>query len=234
MKYIVFDLDETLGYFTELGIIWNCLQSVYSINGQNNFNELCDLFKDEYFRPGIFKVFSYLKSKGSNVEVILYTNNTGNLLWLKMILRYMEEKALAPNLFTTIVPGFKPYAKKGPYSRTSFDKTYHEIIRCAKIPNDAKIIFFDDLAHPGMIHPNVTYHKVKQYHHPLRPTYIINKLQTSYFSFINYSTSSYLYKCIRNFHHHHIGPALKSSRTRNDDIIIPIKKFLKTQKKKYN
>ena len=27
-KYVVFDLDETLGYFTELGIFWDSLKSV--------------------------------------------------------------------------------------------------------------------------------------------------------------------------------------------------------------
>ena len=26
MKIVVFDLDETLGYFTELGIFWDCLK----------------------------------------------------------------------------------------------------------------------------------------------------------------------------------------------------------------
>ena len=31
-KYVVFDLDETLGYFTELGIFWDSLKSVLKKN----------------------------------------------------------------------------------------------------------------------------------------------------------------------------------------------------------
>ena len=59
-KYIVFDLDETLGYFTEIGIIWNCLKTSYNISGQRYFDKLCETFEKEYFRPGIFKALNYI------------------------------------------------------------------------------------------------------------------------------------------------------------------------------
>jgi hypothetical protein len=32
MKIVVFDLDETLGYFTEFGIFWDCLKNYLILN----------------------------------------------------------------------------------------------------------------------------------------------------------------------------------------------------------
>ena len=162
MKYVVFDLDETLGYFTELSIIWNCLQTVMNLHTQKQFHALCQVFEKDFFRPGIFRTMAYLRDNRDRVKVVLYTNNTGSISWLKMILSYMENKVGAPGLFDTIVPGYLPH---GPANqmRSSFNKTYEEIRRCANIPANAKVIFFDDLEHPGMIHKNVTYIKVKPY-----------------------------------------------------------------------
>ena len=36
-KYAVFDLDETLGYFTELGIFWDSLKTVLKKNNTITF-----------------------------------------------------------------------------------------------------------------------------------------------------------------------------------------------------
>jgi len=49
MKIVVFDLDETLGYFTELGIFWDCLKNYLKIENnetltQIDFNDMLDLF----------------------------------------------------------------------------------------------------------------------------------------------------------------------------------------------
>lgn len=230
--YVIFDLDETLGYFTELSIIWGCLQSVYKAKGQYTFNKLCEVFENDYFRPGIFKVFRFLKKQGDAVRVILYTNNTGSMEWLRLILNFIEMKAGVNNLFYKIVPGYKPGQRTGPCRRSSFDKTYPEIVRCASIPADAKIIFFDDLWHSQMNAKEVTYVRVKAYYRPMRPSHIIHKLQNSYFSFLDYGTNSYLYKCIRNFHRQYGGHDLhKSARVSEKDILTPLRDFLGVQKK---
>jgi hypothetical protein len=208
-KYVVFDLDETLGYFTELGIIWSCLETVYNASGQESFNELCRVFEKEYFRPGIFKAMRFLKEQGNDVRVVLYTNNTGSVKWLKLLLSYIEERSGAGEIFHKIVPGYRP-GMKGSHARTSFNKTYSEIIRC-----------------------NVTYINVRPFFHPLRATYIIEKLQTSYFRFMDYSSNSYLYKCIRNFHNNYIsnGHHKRSTRISKDDIIEPLRIFLNKRKR---
>ena len=57
MKIVVFDLDETLGYFTEFGIFWDCL--IYyskfknkSSLSQSDFDNILDLYP-EFLRPNI-------------------------------------------------------------------------------------------------------------------------------------------------------------------------------------
>ena len=48
MKIVVFDLDETLGYFVEFGIFWDCLNRYLSkfnsVLTQEDFNEILDLY----------------------------------------------------------------------------------------------------------------------------------------------------------------------------------------------
>ena len=46
-KIVVFDLDETLGYFTELGIFCDCLNRYYNNEefSNNYFEEILDLYR---------------------------------------------------------------------------------------------------------------------------------------------------------------------------------------------
>ena len=79
MKIVVFDLDETLGYFTEYGIFWDCLNKfVISKNkkelSQDDFNNILDLFP-EFIRPNIINILMYLKNKKQTKccsKIILY------------------------------------------------------------------------------------------------------------------------------------------------------------------
>lgn len=226
MKYVVFDLDETLGYFTELSIIWNCLQTVMNLHTQKQFHNLCKVFESDFFRPGIFRTMRYLRDNRHRVKVVLYTNNTGSMTWLKMILSYMENKVGAPGLFETIVPGYIPH---GPANqmRSSYNKTYEEIRRCANIPANAKVIFFDDQEHPGMLNKNVTYIKVKPHKCSLTANYIINKLGYN----ISENARKMIKRCIESFqkqYSHHYG----STRIANNDIIKNLLFFLNGKTKK--
>ena len=239
LKYVVFDLDETIGYFTELSIIWGCLQTIYKVSGQKAFDELCYLFEKEYFRPGIFSTMNYLYSKSDTTRVVLYTNNNGSIQWINHIISFLERRSKAPGLFHRIVPGFRPRLS-GPHDRRTFEKTYAEIMRCANIPKNTKIIFFDDVSHPKMLHKNVTYIHVKPYSHSMRSSTIIDKLQKSYFNFINYSSALYIRNCIRKYHHQYFEHMKHHGNTRitKTDIYIPLRRFLigpkKTAKKRVN
>ena len=72
-KIVVFDLDETLGYFTELGMLWDTIQHYFNHDlGQLTFNKLCDLYP-EFFRPHIFTILKFLvmKNKKSNKNKVM-------------------------------------------------------------------------------------------------------------------------------------------------------------------
>ena len=61
-KIVVFDLDETLGHFTELGMFWDTIQQHFHHDlGQESFNKICDLYP-EFFRPHIFVILKFESS----------------------------------------------------------------------------------------------------------------------------------------------------------------------------
>ena len=70
MKIVVFDLDETLGYFVEFGIFWDTLSTYILKNNKDNkdeptqedFNAILDLYP-EFLRPNIINILNYLKNK---------------------------------------------------------------------------------------------------------------------------------------------------------------------------
>jgi len=57
-KHIIFDLDETIGYFQQFIYIVNIVEKYNSID----YNDYFELF-EEYFRPHIFQLFERLISK---------------------------------------------------------------------------------------------------------------------------------------------------------------------------
>jgi len=74
MKIVVFDLDETLGYFTQFGIFWDSLSDYLKIQNkpaltQCDFNNILDLFP-EFLRPNIINILNYLKEKKINYKLI--------------------------------------------------------------------------------------------------------------------------------------------------------------------
>ena len=67
MKIVVFDLDETLGYFTQYGIFWDSLSNYLKIKNKNqlsqtDFDIILELFP-EFLRPNIINILTYLKNK---------------------------------------------------------------------------------------------------------------------------------------------------------------------------
>lgn len=174
-KIVVFDLDETLGYFTEFGIFCDCLDKHFknSSYSDTNFKELLDLYP-EFLRPKIIDVLSYIKEKKKNkkcYKVMIYTNNNGPKSWAKNIANYFDDK-INYKLFDQIIAAFKVRGERIELGRTSHDKTIEDLFRCTKLPDDVEICFVDDVYHEGMSEEQVYYINVKPYHHKLS----INKL----------------------------------------------------------
>ena len=171
-RIIVFDLDETLGFFTQMGTFWDTLRllngETYNTINKNipipTFQETLDLFP-EFFRPNILDILHYIigsKKKGLCKEVMIYTNNQGPYEWVDMIKKYFNMKMEYP-IITKIVRAFKINNKKVEWCRTSHEKKFDDFINCTKLPKDVELCFIDDTEHNGMVHDNVYYIKILPY-----------------------------------------------------------------------
>lgn len=173
-KIVVFDLDETLGYFVEFGMFWDALQNFIKQQkilvkvDQLLFNKVLDLYP-EFLRPNIINILNYLKQKKrtkSCNKLMIYTNNQGPDEWAQQIQSYFETKTKY-NLFDQIIKAFKIKGKQVELCRTSHTKKHTDLIRCTKIPENTDICFLDDAYHDGMVNDRVYYVNLKPYIHDL-------------------------------------------------------------------
>lgn len=174
VKIVVFDLDETLGYFVEFGIFWEALNNYFKsvMNShqldQIEFNEILDLYP-EFIRPNIFSILNYLKRKMMSHElkgVMIYTNNQGPKVWINLIKNYFEKK-INYFLFIHVIRAFKVNGQQIEISRTTHDKTLDDFFRCTKLPKNTQICFLDDTYYSSMNANNVYYIKVRPYTYDL-------------------------------------------------------------------
>tara|TARA_Y100000287_G_C14232511_1_gene362718 strand:- start:2186 stop:3148 length:963 start_codon:yes stop_codon:yes gene_type:complete len=165
-KIVVFDLDETLGSFVELGMFWDAIKNILGDEyaSQHDFNRLMKLFP-EFTRPNIIEILRYLVDKRSQKEcykIMIYTNNQGPRSWAQMITEYFDSR-IGEKVFDQIIAAFRVRGKSVELCRTSHDKSVDDLIRCTRIPKNTQICFLDDQHHPMMEDNNVYYINVKPY-----------------------------------------------------------------------
>lgn len=233
---IVFDLDETLGFFAQISRIWMTLNLLNNNKlTHHDFYNLCDLFP-KIIRPGVFKLLKYLnKLKGKSIgKVVLYTNNMGPPSWAVMIIDYIQYKIKA-RVFDVIIPGHVGTGS----CRTTKLKTYEDLISCAKLSTKTKICFIDDQPHTRLNnHKMVTsiivnaynyfytnneiFHQLKKYK-PYQEIYLVNIKKNLEEYLLEYNSkpneNTDIFKDINTFLH------IKSS--------LSIKKPRKTKKKRH-
>jgi hypothetical protein len=165
LKMVVFDLDETLGYFTELSIFWDALEA---FNGHNllldKFIEVMDTFP-EFTRPDILHILDFIHTKRMKKQcnkIIIYTNNQGPKSWATMISDYFDTK-LGYKVFDQIIGAYKVNGKQIEPKRTSHEKSLTDFINCAETSANIEVCFIDDLYHPLMDKSNVYYINIKPY-----------------------------------------------------------------------
>ena len=181
-KAVVFDLDETLGHFTQLGLICDMIDNAHAREHIPSpaFDSMMEMFS-EYQRPGIVKILRYLvgkKHNGSCNMVMIYTNNQGPRGWAIKLQKYFEKK-IGHAIFDRIIAAFKIDGRRVELKRTSHDKTVDDLISCTRIPNDTQICFIDDQHHPRMEHDNVYYIHIKPYVCTIPYQSISNRLNDS-------------------------------------------------------
>lgn len=152
-KIIVFDLDNTIGFFEQFIYILNCI-SVTDIS----YNYLFDLFP-ECFRPNIFEIFAYLlqQKKNDKIKGILLYSNNNNDYFVKKVIEYIHYK-LNDQLFDCVI------TKEHPYRKVKL-KHIDDLIHCSNgiITFFSKICFIDDKQHQSMVTEQVFYIRCENY-----------------------------------------------------------------------
>lgn len=165
---VVFDLDETLGNFSQLNLFWKILEDFLQENNTNYdkhlFFNLLDTF-NLFLRPNIIEILDFLKEKkieNKCDKVMIYTNNNGPKYWSELIKEYLHYK-LNYELFDQIIGAFKVNGKQIELCRSSHYKSISDLINCTKLPENTEIFFIDDRYHEEMKNKNVVYLHIKPY-----------------------------------------------------------------------
>jgi hypothetical protein len=182
-KVIAFDLDETLGSFIDLDILWRTLKNLekqYDIIV--DFNKLLDLYP-EFLRYGILSILEFLyqkkKAKQCN-KIYIYTNNQCSQDWSSMISDYFDYKLKTEEkLFDKIIYAFKINNKHIELSRTTHNKTYNDFIRCTLLPKTTEICFLDNSEFNEMKDEHVYYIQPTSYYHDLSIDEIVSRFVKS-------------------------------------------------------
>jgi hypothetical protein len=188
-KVLAFDLDETLGSFSDLYYLWLGITTYYQQNSivydpTEIFNALMRKYP-EFLRPGIVKILKYIYKKKVDKDcskVFLYTNNQAhgseNSRWLHLIIQYFHERidAQNPPLFDKIIAAFKINNRVVEPLRTTHDKIYSDFIRCTVVPKTAEICFIDNTYYDNMRNNRVYLIVPASYNHGLSKSTILSRL----------------------------------------------------------
>lgn len=184
-KYIVFDLDRTLGDFSELYILWKGITLFINEKDvqyyQKIFNELLDLYP-EFLRCGIINILEFIKNKKVRNKLkglYVYTNNKcSDDNWVQYILKYFDYKLDYNNLFDKIICAFKINNKI--IDLNGHNKNIKYLINCTMMPKNTEICFIDNTYYNEMLDDNVYYIQPLSYNHNLSKDIIIRRFLKSY------------------------------------------------------
>jgi hypothetical protein len=180
-KVIVFDIDETIGSFFELMLLWNFFEELNVLLNQQIFNELLNLFP-EFLRFGIITIFEFLIHKKQTQQcdkIYIYTNNIYSPEFPIRIKNYFDNKLNSICFFDKVICAFKINNQIIEPMRTTNNKTYDDFIKCTILPDNTNICFIDDTFHEKMKHEKVYYVQSKPYEHGLTHEVIIDRLFNS-------------------------------------------------------
>ena len=219
-KTIAFDLDETLGSFGDLYLLWIGIETYiqHNIDPNDLFRSIMDLYP-EFLRHGILSILEFLLHKkkiGECDRIFLYTNNQCKDGWIDHILKYISGK-LGENIFDKTISAYMIQNKMKNISRTSNNKTYNDLIRCTMISKTADVCFIDNSYYEKMLHDRVYYIQPKSYDHSLSTDEIIDRFISKWVLFplpANFETTMYEWFLMNN--------AIRKSSLNESKITIDI------------
>lgn len=247
-KHFIFDLDETLGSFSDLHVLWRGLHHInetkdISFTGnQFEFNKIMDLFP-EFLRYGILTILEFLKYKKRENKcgkIYIYTNNQCPPPWVEFIANYIESKKNMKGLFERPICAFKIKNTVLEKTRTTHEKTMRDFIKCSLLPRNAEICFVDNSYHPKMNSGSIFYIQPKSYYHSLSINDIIRRLSTS--NFIKSYTDE-IYRDLETWFSNHVGFSYYNKKTKDEEeidiavsrkLMYTIKEFFYFSMKKSN
>lgn len=180
---IAFDLDETIGSFSDFYSIWARLEP--SMKTQPIFEEILDLYP-EFLRVGFFTILRYIFTKqesGNCLPIYIYTNNQcEDVSWIYKLIDYLESRVLqgkVAKLFARPIFAFKIKGKLVEKNRTTHEKTYKDFVKCSMLSTSSELCFIDDIYHKKMKHPRVYYIQPPPYVHSLSHKEVVDRFLES-------------------------------------------------------
>jgi hypothetical protein len=180
-RVVVFDLDETLGHFHLIRLVWESINEFINYNNipymmnQTDFNDLFDTFP-EMLRPEVISILQFIKGekdRGACSGVMVYTNNKYSKEWVYLIIQYIQYK-IGCKLFDNIILAFKMNGRVQQMGRTTNAKKIEDFVSCCRLPENVEICYFDNFEYSGMTaENNVYYLKVRAYNYPFSKESII-------------------------------------------------------------
>jgi len=203
-KFVVFDLDETIGFFSQLYFIWDLLMKMSKTRlSLKDFFVLCEMFSC-YFHPEIIDIMVYLREK--NINPVIFTNNQAPVWWPKLITLYInyktnkllnkggdrdenrdedrdgdKNKDKNKDFIKEIVGAYTINGYISERRRTSNSKKYTDLYRILDPSSSHKILFLDDKEHVAMRVNAVKYIKVPVYIMMLPPQTIASVFLRTYY-----------------------------------------------------
>ena len=170
-RVVVFDMDETLGHFVQLGAFWDAVEQAHGrLLDLDHFIETMELYP-EYVRPGMSQLLGQLveaRAEGVISGIAMYTNNQGPEAWARGIAAYFDKQVGVP-VFDMIVPAYMAHGSVVASCRTSHAKSPADFLRCTGLPQETRICFLDDQYHRPMAGNSTYYIRVPEYVATLMP-----------------------------------------------------------------
>jgi len=182
-KVIVFDLDETLGTFLDLEILWVIIKNNIQNSDQITFDSLIELYP-EFLRTKIIKILEYIykkKKKKECFKLYLYTNNQSKNDIVNYVVNYFTNKVTngKDKLFDQIIYAFKINEQIVQIGRTGHQKSHNDFINCTLLSPNTSICFIDDNEFNEMKKEKIYYIQPTPYKHNLSSYEIIDRLLNS-------------------------------------------------------
>ncbi len=219
---IIFDIDETLGYFSQFSLVWKLINTLVCDKNKGlpttqHFINILDIFP-ELIRPHMIDILKMcvLNQDEFSLEIMIYTNTQGGPEWSQLVANYFEN-AVDGLHFSRIINAFEINGVRVEPTRTTNDKTYKDLLRTVKFPKGTKVCVVDDVYFDDLANEHVFYINVKPFTFSFSPI-VMSKRVTKHYPYIN--QHSLRKKIEQLYSYNNITHYPKSKGAKEIDIIV--------------